>query len=130
MDRIARAGVILAYPLVGWGICGAVMGIGRAVTTLETTLVIHAIAAPVVFGLLSWSYSTRFGYTNPLQTALIFTGFVITVDALLVAPVFEHSYAMFESIPGTWVPFALIFTSTYVVGVAVRRPLRTSQNSS
>jgi hypothetical protein len=51
-----------------------------------------------------------------LQTALIFVGFVITVDFLLVALVINHSLAMFASLLGTWIPFALIFASTYLTG--------------
>jgi uncharacterized membrane protein YhdT len=130
MDRITRTGVTLAYPLVGWAVCGAIMGVGRATTSLDTTLTIHAIAVPIVFGLLSRSYFTRFGFTTSFQTALIFTGLAITLDAVLVAPVFERSYAMFGSILGTWLPFALIFASRYLVGMSARRPLRASLRPS
>jgi len=130
MDRITRTGVTLAYPLVGWGVCGAIMGVGRAVTSVDTTLTVHAIAVPIVFGLLSRSYHTRFGFTTPLQTALINTGLVVTLDAAIVAPVFERSYAMFGSIPGTWLPFGLIFASTYLVGMYALRPLWASPGAS
>jgi hypothetical protein len=119
MDRIFRSGVILAHAFVPWAVCGAVMMIGRQLTSLDTALVIHAIAAPIVFGLVAWSYFSRFGYTTPFQTATIFLGFAIALDAGLVAPVFEHSYAMFGSVLGTWIPFVLIFTSTYLVGASV-----------
>jgi hypothetical protein len=37
---------ILVIAFIGWAICGAIMGIGRAVTSLENTLVMHAIGAP------------------------------------------------------------------------------------
>jgi len=39
----------------------------------------------------------------------------------VVATFIEKSYAMFASILGTWIPFALIFGSTYLVGVYVVR---------
>jgi len=54
-----------------------------------------------------------------LQTALIFVGFVIVVDFFLVALLINRSLEMFTSLLGTWIPFALIFTSTYVTGLIV-----------
>ena len=123
--------VLLVHPLIVWAVCGAIMGIGRAVTTLDNTLVIHAVGAPMVTALISWVYFTRFGYTAPLQTALIFFGVVVGMDAFLVAPVFEKSFEMFTSLIGTWVPFALIFLSTYLTGmVCSKRPtMMTGQNN-
>jgi hypothetical protein len=49
------------------------------------------------------------------------TAIVVGLDALVVAPFFEGSYAMFRSVIGTWVPFASIAAATYLVGLAVRR---------
>jgi hypothetical protein len=126
MNWTIRSGVILAHAFVPWAVCGAVMMIGRQVTSLDTALVIHAIAAPIVFGLVAWLYFSRFGYTTPFQTAAIFLGFAFALDAGLVAPVFERSYAMFGSVLGTWIPFALIFASTYLVGTRVRTTHRTT----
>jgi len=44
-------------------------------------------------------------------------GSVVVMDAGLVAPVFEKSYQVFMSALGTWIPFALIFVSTYITGL-------------
>jgi hypothetical protein len=117
--------ILLVHPLIGWAICGAIMGIGRSVTTLDITLTIHAIATPIVFALISWVYFTRFGFTPPLLTALIFVDVVIALDAFLVAPVFEQSYTMFTSFLGTWVPFALVFLSTFLTGLVCAKQERT-----
>jgi hypothetical protein len=62
---------IVVYALIGWALCFATMGIGQALFPLQTALIIHAIAAPIFFALLSMSYFTRFHYTSPLQTALL-----------------------------------------------------------
>jgi hypothetical protein len=51
-----------------------------------------------------------------MQTAAAFLGVVVALDLFLVAPVFEKSYAMFSSVLGTWIPFALIFAVTYLMG--------------
>ena len=117
--------VLLVHALIGWALCGAIMGIGRMVTTLDNALVIHAVVAPIVFALITWVYFTRFGYTSPLQTALIFVAVVIGMDAFLVAPVFEKSYEMFTSLIGTWVPFGLIFLSTYLTGLVSAKQKQT-----
>lgn len=113
--------VIFIHAFTGWALCGATIFIGRAAASMETTLVAHAIAAPVIFGVLSVIYFKRFNYTSPLQTAAIFVSFIILMDAGLVAPVFEKSYEMFRDALGTWIPFALIFASTYLTGYLLKK---------
>ena len=112
--------IILLHAFLGWVLCAAVMGIGMGVTTQHNALVIHAFAAPVIFGALSLLYFTKFNYTSPLQTAFMFLGFVIFVDFFLVAFLVLKNFDMFKSILGTWIPFLLIFLSTYLTGIYVR----------
>lgn len=113
--------IILAHATVGWAFCGAIIGIGRHLFSIETTLVIHAIGAPLGFALISFFYFRAFGFTSPLWTAILFLAIVVGFDLFLVAPVFERSFAMFTSVVGTWLPFALIFLSIYVTGVCAKR---------
>lgn len=113
--------VIFIHALIGWTLCAATMGIGMALTSLEKTLVIHAIGAPIFFGVVSLVYFSRFNYTSPLRTALIFTGFVIALDFFVVALLINKSLAMFSSFLGTWIPFGLIFVSTCLSGWVVSR---------
>jgi hypothetical protein len=118
---------ILVHALIGWALCAAMMGIGMAVTSLENTLIIHAIGAPVFFAVVSLIYFSTFNYTTPFQTALIFVGFVIIVDFFVVAILINKSLEMFASLLGTWIPFALIFTSTYVTGVSTKITHRSTE---
>ena len=113
--------VLVVHALIGWAYCGLLVGIGRQVWSLDTALVVHAMGAPIGFALLSLVYFKRYAYTTPLQTALILLAVVVGLDALLVAPVFERSFAMFTSPLGTWIPFGLILASTYLTGRAVVR---------
>lgn len=113
--------VILIHAFIIWALCGATIGIGRSIFTMRLTLVIHAIGAPIFAMLVSLFYYKKFNYTKPINTALIFLIFVIAMDAGIVAPFFEKSYEMFESLLGTWIPFTLIFISTYVTGLIVNR---------
>ena len=104
--------------------CGATMGVGMRVTTLEAALVIHALAAPVIFTALSLVCFRRAGPWSPLRAAAAFLGVVAAMDVLVVALLIERSFEMFESVLGTWLPFLLIFVSTWWTGLAVRRAAR------
>lgn len=117
----SQIAITITHALVGWALCGATMGIGMATTTLKRTLIIHAIAAPIIFGVISYVYFTHFAYTTALIAALIFIGTVIATDFLVVALLIQHKFEMFKSIAGTWLPFALIFAATFAVGCFVSR---------
>ena len=116
---LKQLAVIAIFGAVGWALCGAIMFIGMAVTSMQTTLIAHAAGAPVIFAAISWIYHRRFGYTRPLTTATIFLGIVILLDIFPVATVINRSFEMFTSVLGTWIPWALIFLSTYLTGLAV-----------
>ena len=109
--------IILVHAFVGWALCGAIIGIGRQIMSMETTLIVHAIGVPLIFVMLSFIYFKQFNYTTPLQTAIIFLAFVVGMDVFVIAPFVEKSFAMFASILGTWIPFALIFLATYLTGL-------------
>ncbi|MBI5841968.1 MAG: hypothetical protein HZB19_17925 [Chloroflexi bacterium] len=121
-----KIAVVLVHAFVGWALCAATMGISMAITSLENTLIAHAIGAPIFFAGVSWIYFRKFNYTNPLKTALIFVSFVIVVDFFVVALLINRSLEMFASLLGTWIPFALIFTSTYVTGLLITKGYKTS----
>jgi hypothetical protein len=119
--NIRKLVTIFFHAFVGWALCAATMGIGMATLGLQNALVVHAIGAPIFFTLVSLIYFNKFHYTTPLQTAIIFVVFVIAMDFFVVALLMNRSLAMFTSLLGTWIPFALIFTSTYVTGVYTGR---------
>lgn len=107
---------LVIHGVIGWAICGASVGIGRQLVSMDTTLVIHAVVAPLAFGLLTWNHVRRHRDSRPGATALTMLGIVVGLDALVVAPFFERSYAMFQSVLGTWIPFASILASSFFVG--------------
>ena len=112
---------VLVHAFIGWVLCFATMGIGMATLSMNNALIVHAVAAPVIFALISLIYFKKFYYTTPLMTALVFVGFVIAIDFLVVALLINKSLDMFTSLIGTWIPFALIFASTYLTGVFVTK---------
>lgn len=108
--------ILLAHAFAGWALCFATIGIGMVTTSVQNALIIHASAAPIFFAGISLFYFHRFNYTSPLYTATVFIAFVIAMDFFVVALLILHSFEMFTSLLGTWIPFALTFSSTYLVG--------------
>lgn len=104
---------LIGFALVGWLICGATIGIGRHSLSMHATLIFHAIVAPLAFWLLAWRYARWFPTISAKRISGTMLGIVVALDAFLVAPMIEHSYAMFESWLGTWLPFALIAVAAY-----------------
>ncbi|OGO34221.1 MAG: hypothetical protein A2W35_03640 [Chloroflexi bacterium RBG_16_57_11] len=119
--------IILAHAFLGWALCAATIGIGMAVASVNTALIIHAIAAPIIFFGVSLVYFNKFNFTTPVQTALIFIAFVIAMDFFLVAMIINRSFEMFASLLGTWIPFTLIFLSTWLTGLFVNRKIPVTQ---
>ena len=88
---------------------------------MQNTLIIHAIGVPIIFAVITWIYFGRFGYTAPLHTAIFFLCFAILMDFFVIALLVEKSFEMFASVLGTWIPFGLIFLSTYLVGLVMQK---------
>jgi hypothetical protein len=122
--------IIFIHALAGWALCGATMAVGMATMAMSTTLVLHAVLAPIFFFVLSLLYFKKFNYTTPLWTAVIFLFFVLFMDFFVVALAIEGSFAMFESLLGTWIPFALIFISTFATGLIVVKGRMSKERAS
>ena len=116
--------VLSAHAFIVWLACGLTIALGRGALGMETTVVIHAIVAPAFALVVSIIYFELFRLTTPPATAAFFTLFIVALDAFLVAPVFEKSYAMFASPLGMWLALLSIFAATYLTGVWIRRPGR------
>ena len=112
-----KISILIIHAFIGWAFCTAAMVIPMMLISVESALIIHAIGAPIIFTTISLVYFNKFNYTTPLQTALFFVSFIIVVDFFVVALLINRSLEMFASPLGTWIPFALIFTSTYVTGL-------------
>ncbi len=125
MGTLKKSVIIILHALVGWALCGAVMGVGQALLPKMIAMIIHLIATPVVIGVISANYYKRFNFTTPLMTAFIFTIFIILMDffvvALLIMKKMEMFTSGFYSLIGTWLPFCLIFFTTYFVGIKLKK---------
>ena len=110
---------LVGLALVLWGACGAVIAVGRKLWSLDTTLRVHLIAAPVFAFLVSAAHALLAPDFDPALRAAAITALVILLDAGVVAPLFERSFAMFRSFIGTWLPFIAIFLASWAAGVVI-----------
>lgn len=55
----------LGFAVAVWTFCGALVGVGRQFLSMDTTLIVHAIGAPVGAAFFSWIYFRNFGFTTP-----------------------------------------------------------------
>ncbi len=113
--------IVIGHALIGWGLCGATIGIGRNLTSMENALIIHAVAAPVIFAMISIFYFKKINHYSPLFIATFFLSFVVFMDVVIVATLIEKDFSMFKSIIGTWIPFFTIFLSTLITGKLIKR---------
>jgi menaquinone-dependent protoporphyrinogen oxidase len=117
IDHPARSvGRLVAYGVAGWALCAATMGGLSRFAGLTTALIVHAVAAPAIFGALARHYFRARGARDPFPTAFAWTAIVAGLDAVVVAGAVMHSLKMFASVAGTWLPFALIFLATWATG--------------
>jgi hypothetical protein len=120
--NLRNLAIVLAHAFIGWALCAAVMGIGMATLGTGKALIIHLIAAPIFFIIISSVYYRKFNFTSPLLTAIIFTIFVMGMDFFLVALIIMRSLDMFTGFNGfigTWLPFTLIFSTTWITGAVM-----------
>lgn len=113
---LKRWPILFLHAFVGWLLCAVTMMLAQSATSLENALVVHAVAAPLIFGAVSALYFRHFAWSSPLPTAAVFVGVVTALDVLVVGVLIQKSLAMFTSVIGTWIPFALIFLATFAVG--------------
>jgi len=113
--------ILLTLGILGWAACGIIMFALLHTTTIYLSLIIHFVAAPFIFLAISNLYFTKFDYTSPFVTAMIFTLIVMILDFFVVAMVIEKNLEMFESAMGTWLPFLFIFLTVWLRGLAIHR---------
>jgi hypothetical protein len=128
MEGLGVKDTLLAplFGLLGWALCGAKMFIGVSLMDLQTPLIVHAIRVPLIFFLITGFYFRRYHFTSPLGTAVLFPLIVIFTDFFLVALAIKRSLEMFRNALGTWIPFALIFASTYLTGLISKKGMKQS----
>lgn len=102
-SALRRATVPLAHGLVGRGGSGA--GLGPPLVTLQTTLVLHALLAlPRLRGAVVRLLPPLRPHDSSRPRRHVAGRLIIALDAFVIAPFVEGSYAMFASVLGTYFP--------------------------
>jgi len=120
------AGAALGWAVAGWAACGLTFAIGRAASGVEAAVAIHLAAAPFIGAAVTrllWRHPRHPGVA---ATAVTVAGTAALLDAILVAPFIERSYAMFASPAGTWIPLALILAASAATAARLARRRATS----
>ncbi len=120
-SRIA-VGATLRSAVGAWIACGLVFAVARAAFGVDAAVAIHLAAAPVIGAaatLLPWSHPRHPGI---VATAATLAGTAALLDAVVVAPFLERSFAMFASPAGTWIPLTLILAASAATAALLARP--------
>lgn len=112
----------LLWGLAAWAACGLVLTVSRVLWGIQIALWVHVAAAPVISFAATFLYWNHPRHLPPLPTAVLLIGAVFCLDLLVVAPFFERSFAMFESILGTWLPMGLMAVTSYLAGLLLSLP--------
>lgn len=65
--------VLVVHALVGWAVCGMTVALGLEVLSMQSTLVLHAVVAPLAFWLLAWRYAVWFPKGSPVEVSAPFS---------------------------------------------------------
>jgi menaquinone-dependent protoporphyrinogen oxidase len=107
---------LVAHASVGWAACAALMGALLHMASVGVALGLHAVAPPAVFVVVAQHYFRPRGAHSAMSTAFAFVAIVALLDLIIVAGFVQRNLAMFGSVIGTWVPFALVFAVTWLTG--------------
>ena len=128
LSALRRSGIAvgpaLRWAVVGWAACGLVFALARAAFGVNAAIVLHLLAAPVIGAAVTrllWKHPRHPGV---FATAATLAGTAALLDAIVVAPFLERSFAMFASFAGTWIPLALIFGASAATGALLSRAAR------
>jgi menaquinone-dependent protoporphyrinogen oxidase len=110
----------LAWFALGGAIVAVLVGMGLgAVPWPSLAAILHALAAIAIYAAVAGAYFTARGARAPLPVAAVFTGVAALVD-VIVATLLWRDYGMFAHIGATWLPYVLIFLTTWATGSVVR----------
>lgn len=113
---LRKTAILPGFSVAAWAFYGALIGIGRPLFSLETTLIIHAVGAPPGSAFFAAIHFRNFAFTTPLATELAFVVASLALDVFVVAMRIEKSFGMFTSIAGVRIPQALIFSAAFPTG--------------
>jgi len=96
---------VLGHGLVGWALCAGYDGCADGDCPSSLAVWLHAVVAPMLFGVVCAQYFKRSNALSPLFTATRFVAIVGLLDLTVVGPCSSsRSFEMFRSFAGVWLP--------------------------
>lgn len=108
--------------LLGWTMCAAVLSATAYATSFATAFSVNSILAPALFLIVAIAHFRRPGALHPAFVATVFAAVGIVYVLVTAVTVPERGLASLRSVTGTWLPLALVFFGTWIVGLGVRDP--------
>jgi predicted CoA-binding protein len=113
----ASVAPIWAQAFAAWAVSTAALVLMRMAPLAEPVAFwLHALIAPLVFGAAASAYFHRANTASPVRVAVINVLVAGALDLAIVAGVVMRSWALHASVAGAWLPLALIFAATVIVG--------------
>jgi proline iminopeptidase len=123
LQRSAVAvGTTVRWAIACWMACGATFGLARSALGVDAAIWIHLVAAPVIGAVATFLLWDDPRHPGIVGTAATIAGTAALLDAIVVAPFLEQSYAMFGSLAGTWIPLLFIFAASAATATLLARP--------
>ena len=99
-----------------WTLSSALLVGSLFIMPADTAVAIRLFTSPVLAVVVSTAFYGKYANTRPLGVALVFAATVAILDAAVLAAGIARSFSMFLEPLATWVPYALIFVSTWGSG--------------
>jgi len=110
------AGATVGVAVLAWFACALTFAVTRALLGVGPAAAVHLAAAPVIGGMATWLLWRHPRHPGAAGTAITLAGTAALLDAIVVAPFLDRSFAMFGSALGTWLPLALISVGSAATG--------------
>ncbi len=111
--------ILVLTAIAAWAACALTMAIADSLVSTESALVIHALFTLVWFALAAGWYRRRHAWPGPKAIALTNLATVVVLDVVVVAGLVLNSFEMFDSVMGTWLPFALVLVGSWAAARVV-----------
>jgi menaquinone-dependent protoporphyrinogen oxidase len=105
---------LLSHGVAAWTVCTAAMAGLLMIASSGVATALYVLLVPFVFALSARRYFRARGAREPLPTAVTFAAVAGVLDAIVSA--MARGAASFHGFWGVWLPLALIFLTTWMVG--------------
>ncbi len=114
--------VLFLVGFAGWAMRVATVGFGADLAGAPEVLLAQAVLVVPIFTGLGWLYIRTVGQLRPRHLASAMGGVVFALDFSLVAVLVAGDLGIFANPLATWIPYALVVSSTWLGGESAGRP--------